>query len=285
MDTTTTPDEALATVTPMQRLARTLPITVGLLLVAGVWFAGAVWSFSEQRDFAAAKHFDIPILLPLTFDGLALSLAVVAWSAALDGRAAGLARIGTFGAITASATSNATWAASRTGGDVVTVVLAAGVPLASAIAFETLLAELRKGVHRRRGEEPPVVVTAPRLIRLALAPASTFRAWRKHVLDITSPARPARARPASRAETVPSSSDGGDAKSGGQGGGRSKGPNRQRPHVDAGDLLLAAQAVQAEFARNGSRLSRRTLIDGLRARGHGCGTEKAKELLRQLNAA
>ena len=168
-----------------------LPVVVGLVLTAAVWAAGAVWSFSEQRDFAAARGFDTPALLPLTIDGLALALAVVAWSAALDGRAAVQARLGALAALAASALSNATYAYTRTdhghGGDVVAVALAAGVPLAAAVAFETLLAELRRGVHRRRGLPAPAAVAGLRLIRLALSPRLAWTEWRAHVLAVTNP--------------------------------------------------------------------------------------------------
>lgn len=169
------------------RLVRGLPVAVGLLLTAAVWAAGAVWSFSEQRDFAAARGFDAPALLPLTIDGLALALAVVAWSAALDGRAAVQARLGALTALAASALSNATYAYTRTRADLVAVALAAGVPLAAAVAFETLLAELRKGVHRRRGLPAPAAVAGPRIIRLALAPTRAWAEWRRHVLTVTAP--------------------------------------------------------------------------------------------------
>jgi hypothetical protein len=53
------------------------------------------------------------------------------------------------------------------------------------MAFEVLLAELRRQVQRRRGGPAPVAVPYPRLIRLVLAPWQTFRAWRELVLRIT----------------------------------------------------------------------------------------------------
>lgn len=45
---------------------------------------------------------------------------------------------------------------------------------------------------------------------------------------------------------------------------------------------MAAQAISAHL---GGRLSRRTLIAGLRERGHKIGTEGADKLLKQLRDA
>jgi hypothetical protein len=67
-------------------------------------------------------------------------------------------------------------------------VLAAGVPVALFLAFEVLLAELRRQVHRGRGLPAPVVIPAPRLIRLVLAPERAFGEWRDDVLRLTAPA-------------------------------------------------------------------------------------------------
>jgi hypothetical protein len=91
-------------------------------------------------------------------------------------------------AVISSAASNARWAYERTAGDVSPVVLAAGVPVASFLAFEVLLAELRRQVHRRRGLPAPAAIPAPRLIRLALAPRRAFSEWRHDVLLLTAPA-------------------------------------------------------------------------------------------------
>lgn len=168
-----------------QRFVRTVPLSLALIAVAGVWLAGCVWSFEEQTAFAADKAFVIPELLPLVLDGLAISLAAVAYAASLDGRAAVSARIGTAVAVAASASSNGAWAWTRTSGDVGAVVLAAGVPVAANLAFEVLLSELRRQVHRRRGMAAPAAIPWPRPVRIALAPVSTFREWRSLVLDLT----------------------------------------------------------------------------------------------------
>jgi hypothetical protein len=163
-------------------------MALALVMVTGVWLSGAVWSFEEQTAFAASAGFRVPWLLPLILDGLALALASVAAAASLDGRPAIPARLGTAIALASSAASNARWAWERTAGDTAPVVLAAGVPVVSFLAFEVLLAELRRQVHRCRGLPAPVAIPAPRLIRLALAPRRAFGEWRDDVLRLTAPA-------------------------------------------------------------------------------------------------
>jgi hypothetical protein len=160
---------------------------IALIMVSGVWIAGALWSFEEQTAFAAAADFRVPCLLPLTLDGLALALAAVATAASFDGRPAMQARLGTALAVASSAASNARWAWERTHGDTSPVVLGAGVPMLSFLAFEVLLAELRRQVHRHRGLPAPAAVPPPRLIRLALAPRRAFAEWRDDALRRTAP--------------------------------------------------------------------------------------------------
>jgi hypothetical protein len=162
-----------------------LPLPIALVAVALVWVGGCVWSFKEQSGFASAKGFYIPWLLPVVIDGLAIALAAVAWAASLDGRPAVFARLGTAIAVAGSATSNAAFAWERSNADVGTVTLAAAVPLAANLAFEVLLAESRRQVLRRRGVPAPVAVPYPRLLRVVLAPWSTFWTWRRLVLEAT----------------------------------------------------------------------------------------------------
>lgn len=170
------------------KAASDVAMVLSLVMVTGVWLSGAAWSFEEQTAFAASAGFLIPWLLPLTLDGLALALASVAAAASLDGRTAIPARLGTAIAVASSAASNARWAWERTEGDTSPVVLAAGVPMASFLAFEVLLAELRRQVHRGRGLPAPEAIPAPRLIRLALAPRRAFGEWRDDVMRLTAPA-------------------------------------------------------------------------------------------------
>lgn len=168
-----------------------LPMGLALSAVTAVWVFGAVWSFTEQSAFATAKQFSDPALLPLVLDGLAISMAGVAFAASLDARPAIGARAGTALAVAASATSNGLWAAERTlgptGPDLTTVTLGVGIPIAANIAFEVLLAELRRQVQRRRGLPAPAPLPTLRPIRLLLAPSSTFRTWRSEVLTRTTP--------------------------------------------------------------------------------------------------
>jgi hypothetical protein len=156
-----------------------------LLAVASVWILGCVWSYQEQSAFAASKGFTFPHLLPLVIDGFAVSMAGVAWAASLDARPAIPARLATVVAVGASSASNGVWAYLRAHHDIVTVMLGVAVPVAANLAFEVLLAELRRQVQRRRGLPPPVAVPYPRLIRMVLAPWRTFREWRAMVLEIT----------------------------------------------------------------------------------------------------
>jgi hypothetical protein len=163
-----------------------------LAAVAVVWLLGCVWSFQEQSAFAASKGFAFPHLLPLVIDGFAVSMAGVSWAASLDARPAIPARLATVVAVGASSASNGVWAYLRTNHDTVTVILGVAVPTVANLAFEVLLAELRRQVQRRRGLPPPVAVPYPRVIRTVLAPVSTFRTWRVLVLELTALHQPNR---------------------------------------------------------------------------------------------
>jgi hypothetical protein len=204
-----------------RRFTASLPMRTALLGVAAVWLLGAVWSFTEQSAFAGNKGFSYPHLLPLVIDGFAVAMAGVAWAASLDARPAVAARLATVIAVAASSASNGAWAYLRTHHDLTAVVLGVAVPIAANLAFEVLLAEMRRQVQRRRGLPPPVAIPYPRLIRLGLAPFRTFVEWRALVLDLTQmdlivarapeltvspePA-PARAAPSGPARTVPTPS-------------------------------------------------------------------------------
>ena len=270
--------------TRWQRFIRALPLTLALAMTAVVWAAGAVWSFEEQTRFAASQGFAVPQLLPLVLDGLAVALAGVAYAASLAGRAAVQARLGTALAVAASASSNAAWAWSRTAGDHGAVVLAAGVPVAANIAFEVLLAELRRQVHRSRGLPAPVAVPGPRLIRLALAPSRTWREWRALVLDLTAMPAPAKPdRPPRMADPEPVTSQPAEPEPiAGKPRRRSISEKPQRTSLD--DLLPVAQQVAQHLTSQGKRVSRRALIHGLRERGHTLSTDRAGELLTRLAA-
>lgn len=160
-------------------------IVVSLLCIALVWLLGCVWSYEEQSGYATLKGFRIPWLLPLVLDGLAFSLAAVAFAASLDGRPALFARVATVAAVASSATSNGAFAWQRSGGDIGTLALAAGVPIAANLAFEVLLVEIRKQVMRRRGIPVPVALPYPRWQQMLLSPFRTFGQWRRLVLAAT----------------------------------------------------------------------------------------------------
>jgi hypothetical protein len=177
--------------TPRPRIIS--PVMAGALTgVLVVVISGDVWSFREQTDLAHDLAFDIPWLLPVVLDGLAASLAAVAFAASLDGRPALGARLGTALAVTASAASNLSAAALRLGTesprDRIALAIAAGIPVAANLAWEVILGELRRQVMRRRGLPAPVPVPWPRVVRVVLAPVSTLRSWRRVVLGLTDPA-------------------------------------------------------------------------------------------------
>ncbi|SCL42173.1 Protein of unknown function [Micromonospora pallida] len=184
------------------------PTVIALLLIAGVWVCGAVWSYEEQTHLAKSLGFQTPELLPLTLDGMAVAMAAVAFAASLDARPAVYARLITAVAIGASAASNASAAWRRSDGDEQTVILAAGVAVAAMFAFEVLLGEVRRQVLRRRGQPGPVAIVYPRMVRLALAPWPTFAAWRRLVLDATDPQRDFGKRPPIKATVVDESDPG-----------------------------------------------------------------------------
>lgn len=174
------------------RFTSALPMRGALVAVAAVWALGCVWSFEEQTAFARSMGFLFPFLLPLVIDGLAASMAAVAWAASLDARPAIPARLATVAAVAASSASNGVWANERTHNPVA-VAVAVGIPVAANLAFEVLLAELRRQVQRRRGLPPPVAVPYPRAIRVVLSPFRTFAEWRRMVLTLTALEKPATA--------------------------------------------------------------------------------------------
>jgi hypothetical protein len=168
-----------------------VPLIIALVVVAGVWAAGAVWSFEHQSKFATSLGFHFGFLLPLVADGLPVAMAAVGFAAAIDGRPATAARLGTALAVAASATSNGMYADRRTnhghGGDLTTIVVAVAIPVLAAIAFEVLLGEMRKQVLQRRGQPAPTPIPPLRLARVLLSPRNEISEWRRHVLRVTDP--------------------------------------------------------------------------------------------------
>lgn len=165
-----------------------VPLLIALVLVAAVWAAGAVWSFDHQTRFALALGFHPPQLLPLVCDGLPVAMAAVAFAAAVDGRPATAARLGTALAVAGSSVSNGMYAHRRSDGDLTTVIVAVAIPVMAAVAFEVLLGELRKQVLQARGRPAPAPIPPLRPIRVALDPFRELGQWRRHVLTVTDPA-------------------------------------------------------------------------------------------------
>lgn len=171
------------------------PMTVSLGAVAIVWIGGAVFNFSEQARYAETSGFELPFLLPLLLDGLAIALAAVATSASMDGRAAIVPRLGTLVAVGASSwvSGHAAYARAfvrvdamslETEFDSTRVIIGVGVPLFSLLAFEVLLVEIRRVVQKVRGRVSPVPIPMPRLVMwIAQPPWRTYGMWRRAALD------------------------------------------------------------------------------------------------------
>jgi hypothetical protein len=288
-----------------RRFVAGLPMRTALLAVAVVWLLGCVWSYQEQSAFAASRQFVFPHLLPLVIDGFAVSMAGVSWAASLDARPAVLARLATVIAVSASSVSNGVWAYLRTRHDLVTVVLGVAVPIAAALAFEVLLAEMRRQVQRGRGLPAPVAVPYPRLIRLALAPWQTTREWRALVLELTaidhptpSPATAGAEAPSPTGEDTtanqvgpeppePPAENNQEARERGRAGLELVRPNRSTGGsgdpcaggVDVSDLLVAGRQIAAEL---GYVPGRRPMLEALRRKGMGCSTDRASALVAAL---
>jgi hypothetical protein len=273
-----------------------------LVAVGVVWLLGCVWSYQEQSAFAASHGFTFPHLLPLVIDGFAASMAGVSWAASLDARPAIPARLATVIAVGASSASNGVWAYLRDHHDPVTVALGVAVPIAAAMAFEVLLAELRRQVQRRRGLPAPVAVPYPRLIRIVLAPWQTFRAWRSLVLRITAIEGPdthvsdgistddrQNTDPVAEAETgltigLEPEQDQVEAAAGAAAGPPAAVLPRSALGEDVTDLLEVGRAVAAELVEAGKPVSRKALIEGLRARDLSCSTDRGAALAAMLRA-
>jgi hypothetical protein len=284
-----------------RRFVGALPMRTSLLAVGVVWLLGCVWSYQEQSAFAASHGFTFPHLLPLVIDGFAASMAGVSWAASLDARPAIPARLATVIAVGASSASNGVWAYLRDHHDRVTVALGVAVPIAAAMAFEVLLAELRRQVQRRRGLPAPVAVPYPRLIRLVLAPWQSFRAWRELVLRITAIESPdthvsatttddrQSTNPVAEAENGPTigpkpEQDQTEAAAGAAAGPPTAVLPRSALGEDVTDLLEVGREVAADLVEAGKPVSRKALIEGLRARDLSCSTDRGAALAAVLRA-
>lgn len=294
-----------------RKFVHALPLGLALAGVTAVWCGGAVWSFEEQARLAGRLLFAVPQLLPLVLDGLAVSLAGVAYAASLDGRAAVQARLMTAVAVLASAGSNAAGAWSRTDGDPLAVTIAAGVPVAANLAFEVLLGELRRQVHRHRGLPAPVAIPYPRIVRLMLAPVPAAREWRRHVLELTGPAgapvpdlpepvplvaergpvltvdpephpsgKP-KPTPARRKRVVPAKTATRGTRAATTTGAKAAKP---APGLPA-DVMATGRLVAAELEKAGKSLTHRSLIAGFRARESPLSSDRAQSLMQVLRSS
>lgn len=170
-------------------LATTVVLGVALIGVTAVWLLSAYWSFAEQTRAAHSSGFAHPSVLPWMLDGLAFALALTALAAALDGRAAVVARLGALAALAASAYVNVRGVYIRTDGaaSLDAVQLAAIAPVSAYLAFEVILGAIRRQVLRWRGQPAPAPMPVPRPVRLLLSPLAEPAAWRRHVLAVTAP--------------------------------------------------------------------------------------------------
>jgi hypothetical protein len=186
-----------------------LVLAAGLLVVTAVWLLACWWSFDEQTRAAQALGFRHPAVLPWMLDALAFALALVALAAALNGQSAGTARLGVLIALTGSVWANTQGVSLRFHGhphdNALTdaVAMAAIAPLSAFIALEVILGRIRRLVLWLRGEEPPAAIPTLRLVRLVLAPKTSFTEWRRAVLTRTAPTPAASGPPVSGAAAGP----------------------------------------------------------------------------------
>lgn len=168
-------------------------LAAGMLVVATVWGLSCWWSFTEQTRAADSLHFRHPAVLPWMLDALAVALALVALASALNGQSAGSARLGVLLALAGSVWANTQGVSLRFDGHPKqdALIMAAIAPLSAFIALEVILGRVRRLVLWLRGEKPPAAVPALRLVRLLLAPTTSFGEWRTAVLARTAPDKPA----------------------------------------------------------------------------------------------
>ena len=168
-------------------------LAVGVAVVATVWALSCWWSFAEQTRAADSLHFRHPGVLPWMLDALAVALALVALASALGGQSAGSARLGVLLALAGSVWANTQGVSLRYGGhpEHDALVMAAIAPLSAFIALEVILGRIRRLVLWLRGEPAPAAIPALRVVRLLLAPRTSFGEWRTAVLVRTDPTKPA----------------------------------------------------------------------------------------------
>ena len=292
----------------LRRAAEKFPMSLALACVTAVWVLGCVWSFAEQKDFAQAKGFADPELLPLVLDGLGAAMAGVAFAASLDARPAIPARIAMALAVLCSAASNGAWAYERSAADPTTVLVGVVVPIVANVALEVLLAELRRRVQRRRGLPAPAALPSLRLARLLLGGWPEFAAWRREVLAVTAtvtdasaatPAASERQSEPINADTGANDGDAGPGHTDGDGASglgdtqEREGENLLTPFeraalaqtakehdlTESADELGQALLVTREKRCNeGGGISRNGLRAGLGLRGVRVGSDKASAL-------
>lgn len=171
-----------------------VPTVAALSLTTAVFLTGAWFNFAEQRAWAEGRGYGMPVLLPIFLDGLALALAVVSMSASLDGRTAIPQRIGSFVAILSSSAVSGTAAYHRMSDvaslthsralDWSVVALGGAIPLLCFMAYENVLAELRRLIMKLRGQVSPQPIPKPRAVMWIVQPPwRTFAEWRTGALE------------------------------------------------------------------------------------------------------
>lgn len=217
-----------------------LVLAAGLLVVGAVWLLSCWWSFSEQTRAADSLHFRHPSVLPWMLDALAVALALVALGAALNGQSAGTARLGVLAALAGSVWANTQGVSLRFAHapERDALVMAAIAPLSAYVALEVILGRIRRLVLWLRGEPAPAAIPALRLVRLLLAPRTSFAEWRTAVLARTAPNQ------ASAGLSAP-----GSAGAAGQGQSTDVGSPAAPAHLEQGTTLAPPGVVPVDAGR------------------------------------
>jgi len=158
--------------------------TVAMLLVVAVAAAGWSASFISLHDFAMA-HMGFRTskpawLVPATFDGAALGLSLLAFRAAIYGRASLGSLMYVDGFTALSSWINWVHIDDRAGGKFVSALL----PIAAVVVFGKVLKEAREAYERRHGKAVFKVRAGLLVLRWLVDRAGTRRQIRQQILAI-----------------------------------------------------------------------------------------------------
>jgi hypothetical protein len=157
--------------------------TFAMVLVVGVAVAGWSASFISLHEFAQ-HHMNLTErtawLVPSTFDGAALGLSLLAFRAAIYGRASLGSLLYVYGFTGLSSWINWVHIDDRAGGKFVSALL----PIAAVLVFGKVLKEAREAYERRNGKAVFKVRPGLLLLRWTMDRPGTRSAIRSQILDI-----------------------------------------------------------------------------------------------------